>query len=474
MSHYNLKTMKHIFGIFVITLCLFSTNRLSAQASSTQGTEFYLTFTLNGTYTPTNPGLACQVRYVVTEGCYITAQYGDGTYLDDNVYYAPGVYTRDTDKNKSYYYSTGSGTSNKMMKITSTQNIGVYALNMYHATTDATTILPVTALGNDYTIMSNNATWSPINNIAIIAPTAGTTFTIRQPNGTAVLSNQPITAYNQPYFYASSVNFTGYTVESNYNVAVFSAVACGDPAPGGACDHNYEQMPPTNTAGKNYLLWSMSPPDASPGGNPNGYDSYKIIGLENSTTVTRKRGAAIDIIALNKNQATALIYTPGALTDNPYVNNSSGMVEFTSDKPFLVEHILGHAPCIKWIAPVEQRITNAMLTPFIPAGNSVIAYHRLHLMIPAGAESNMVMKETRSGVTTNETLTFYTNTTNPDYVIAYKQYTATDNVLIQLANPSGFIAYMVGYGSYESYIYTAGAGAFNLQSYFTITTKTTP
>jgi hypothetical protein len=241
-------------------------------------------------------------------------------------------------------------------------------------------------------------------------------------------------------------------------------------------DHNYEQMWPTNTAGKNYILWSMSPPyniGAAP--NPNGYDTYKLIGLDNGTTITRKIGAATTTITLNKNQSSSTYYTPSYLTSNPYVNNSTGIIELTSDKPFLVEHILGHAPCIKWISPIEQRVTSAILTPFIPVtGSSVIDTHRLHVLIPVGSIGNMVMKETRNGVTQNVALTFYTNTTNPNYVIAWKGYSATDDVLIELSNPSGLIAYMAGYGTAESYIFTAGAGAFNLQNYYTITTKTTP
>ena len=467
-----MKTIINIRLFFITLLLTLMAATGYSQSNATEGTEFYVTFMNNNGAAATNTGLACQIRYVVTEACSITAQYGDGTYLENNAYYTPGVYTLDTDKTKSYYEANTSGTSTRMIKITSTKNIGVFALNMLQYTTDATTVLPVTALSNDYTILSNAGTGGYI---AVIAPTPGTTFTIRQPNGTAVLSNQSITAYNQPYFYYASGDLTGYTVESNHNVAVFSAKTCGSPAPGGGCDHNFEQMFPTNTAGKNYLLWSMSPINTTGGGpNPNGYDSYRLVALENSTTITRTIGATSTAILLNKNQSSTITLTPSKVTNDAYVNNSTGVIEFTSDKSFIVEHILGHAPCIKWISPIEQRVASAILTPFVPVGSSVIEYHRLHVMIPAGAVSNMVMKETRGGTTTNETLTFYTNTTNPNYVIAYKQYTANDNVLIELANPAGLIAYMAGYGNAESYLFAAGAGAFNLQVYYTITTKTTP
>jgi hypothetical protein len=49
---------------------------------------------------------------------------------------------------------------------------------------------------------------------------------------------------------------------------------------------------------------------------------------------------------------------------------------------------------------------------------------------------------------------------------------ALDDVLKELINPSGFIAYMSRTGNAISYIYSAGFGAFDLQNYFTIGTKT--
>jgi hypothetical protein len=146
----------------------------------------------------------------------------------------------------------------------------------------------------------------------------------------------------------------------------------------------------------------------------------------------------------------------------------------TSNKPIIVNHLLGYAPTIKWWSSMEQSVTYAAVAPFVAAGTSAIITHKLDIMIPAGAEANMTIRETRNGVITTPTLTFYTNTSNPDYVIASKQYDNTDDVRIELLNPAGFIAYMTGYGVNESYIYSAGASAFNLQNYFTIGTSTQP
>ena len=451
-----MKTIKRILSI--IAVCVGIMPFVHAQNSATEGKEFYVNFTQNYTLVAGSTTVATQIRYVVSDTCYITARYGDGTYLDNNAQYLPGTYTRNVDQYKCYTNSAdGTTSNNKFIKITSTENIGVYGLNMYAASTDATTVLPVEALGNHYTLISNTVVTSPAS-ISVIAPTAGTIITIKNAAGTALVTNAAISTGLVYIYTYGSTDITGYTVESNNDICVFVSVAAGTQAVAGAADYNWEQMLPTNTAGKNYLVWSMSASYA---------DVIKLVGLEDNTIVTRKIGAATTNISLNKH-TTNSFNTPTSGNSTTYTNNSGGVVELTSNKPFIVEHLLGHAPCIKWISPIEQRVTNSVISPFVPSGSSVITSHQLCIIIPADAESDMRVKEVRGNVETNVVIPFYTNTTNPDYKIAYRTYSQVDDVLIYLNNPGGFLAYMAGYGSAESYIIAAGAGAFDLSAYFTV------
>ena len=454
------ETMKGIIGFLtIILLCSVPVSSLNAQNSATEGKEFYFNL-MDNQYDPT-----LYVRYVVSQTCRITAQYGDGTYLDNNVQYTPGTYTKQVDKNKIYTASTSSVvTNNKYMKVTATEDIGLYAINLQSVSTDAATIIPVKSLGNHYTVISNDSYPNSVRNsyISVIAPTSGTVITIKDPSGTVVASNVSVsvgTVYIHP-FLGIQLDLTGYTVESNHNICVFSAVSCGNTHPDGGCDHNYEQMMPTNTAGKHYFVWSMSQTTT---------DYIKVVALEDGTNVTLKHGLSNTYIVLNKHQIHAF-NTPVAGINATYVNNTSGVVEIISDKPVIVDHIAGYGPSVTWIAPIEQRITKAYVSPFVPTTNPITS-HWLHLIIPSNAENTMQVKETRSGVETNVVLPFFTNTTNSDYKIAYKQYSASDDVLIDLENPSGFTAYITGQGTSVSYIITAGAGAYNLQNYFTIQEK---
>lgn len=450
MDKFNIKKIFLSLIISVFTLGLY------AQNSATVGKEFHVIFGRN--YESSN---TCQIRYVVTETSRISLQYGDGTYLDNNVEYQPGIYTKNLDKTKCYT-TVIQGKNSYAIKITSTKDIGVFALNLQANTTDGTTVLPLSALGTNYTIISHtHGSYQAF--IGVTATENGTSFKIKDKNGSIVV-NDNLTK-GQTYFHsaANGVDLSGFTVESNLKIAVFSYNVCGAAAACGACDHNFEQMWPSDTAGKRFFLWNLS--------YNNCQDLIKILALEDGTVITKKEGNTVSEINLNKYNLSTF-----KLNANVLVNNSTAPVWLESNKPIIVANILGFAPCIKWISPVEQTITEAAISPFVPQGSSVLARHDLDIMIPAGTYNNLSITETEAGITKDvkSTFTFYTNLSNPDYIIARKYYDKTSQVLIEIKNPGGFISYITGTGASESYVFTAGAGAFNLQAYFTIGTKTNP
>jgi hypothetical protein len=451
--------MKTISTIVLLCTLIIST-AFGAVRNATEGKEFYLNFMQNGIKSITDVSL--QVRYVVSEACYITAQFGDGTYLDDSVFYEPGTYTRNiADKDKVYTatMTSGSVSSKKYMKITSTKRISVYGINMAHATSDATAVLPVETYGKHYTMISNTNAWNTSYfTIAVIAPKEPAVISIKSATGSSVVTNRTVEP-GTVYMYSAtgkSTNVTGYTVESDVNVAVFSAVSAAFEVSCGADDVNWEQMLPSNTAGYTYYVWNMSGV-----GNYDCFDYIQIIGLEDGTEVTWKAGNSSKPYKLRKGGSEKII-TPTGRSSSTYKNGSNGVVKLTSNKPFLVGNTLGHAPSIKWISPIEQMIKKAVVSPFVPTGNSVIESHRLHILIPADSEEKMKIKEVRNGVETEVKIEFFTNSTDPDYKIGYKQYAANDDVEIFLENSAGFMAHIAGYGSQESYIFTAAAGAQNL------------
>jgi hypothetical protein len=91
----------------------------------------------------------------------------------------------------------------------------------------------------------------------------------------------------------------------------------------------------------------------------------------------------------------------------------------------------GLCPSIKWWTPAEQRVAHALVAPFIAAGGSVITRHWLDVMILYDTEQNMIIREKRGAAVIEEPpLTFHTNTSNPDYIIASREYENSDDVMI--------------------------------------------
>ncbi|MDR2563586.1 MAG: IgGFc-binding protein [Prevotellaceae bacterium] len=497
--------MKQVKRLGLALLFLFAALASHAQQSATLGREFYVAFRQNYT----NHG-GLYIRYVVTKPCSITTQYiEDGSYVDNNQHYEPGVYTKQVDFAKSqilWLFEGPAGTiytgkTTKGLKITSTENIALYAMNLRSELTDGTCILPVTAMGTEYAVISCR---SQQPTIYVMATQPNTTFTIKHQNGTTVATETLATVGEGFYYMIMSPSkigglwnsqppedLMGYSVEADKPVAVFSSSWMSGEVSAGAEDHVYEQIWPRNTAGRNYFVWDLN-------SRANSYnrasatvvpqDRIRVMATQNYTTVT------LSGTPYYPNAFCGTSSTPFPTThtvharnwiefslsqDTVYKDNSPLPVKITADKPVIVSRVLGFAPALMWTAPVEQRITSTVIAPFVPTPGvlSAIVRQLLHVMIPAGSQDNMTVKETwnNGDSVAFVNLRFYTNTVDPNYVIATKQYNTNDNVQIVLTNPAGMIAYMTGEGNWESYGYSAGAGAADLQqAYFMIRTKTPP
>ena len=133
---------------FIITLLLL--NIPSLQAQTTSGRDFWLTFGDNAGENYTNVKL--QIRIVSgsnpTQG---TIYFTD---LETSVPFSMGaheVFTYILDNTQTLaVYNTTMGKNNKSIHITSSQQVTVYAMNMSYFSSDATNILPITALDTVY------------------------------------------------------------------------------------------------------------------------------------------------------------------------------------------------------------------------------------------------------------------------------------------------------------------------------------
>ena len=451
--------MKQIY-LFILSLLL-PVSFLFAQSggnSATAGKEFYITFGNQNTTTST-----LQLKVVVEEACYITAKYNNqtNTYWNNwnNTWVTPGIYTQNVSNDD--VINTNTGITPKTITLTSTENVCVYAINYRAVTSDATCILPVSTWGTAYRLATGLG-YRPY--YAVVAKEDNTDVTIHD-NTIQTLNKNGVYHYYFPSILNGLDDMTGEKITSTKPVALFSGAMMGISATlqHGLCpemglmgsgDHTYEQLWSIDKWGKDFFAFPISTPTYSLcdwGG------LLALVADEDETTITLSGG-------INDN------YTLNAGEKQYVCHVMSGLTRIVSDKPIMVFLMLPDATVTN-IVPAAQRIKRATVAPFILTGNTNINQHGIDMLVPAAQWNETVIKE-NGAVVPNTTYTVSSSVHFPDWYHIRKNL-PNEDVTIDITCHGGFLAYMSGCGSAESYAFVAGTGAYDLQNYFTIQEKAT-
>lgn len=168
---------------------------------------------------------------------------------------------------------SGTGIENKMIEISSTENIVVVGLNQRSATTDAFLALPDQVLSNEYYIAGyQNITPDQFSVIAIEDNTKVSYSIPGGPEGNVTLNK------GETYHHQYSGESTGGHITSDKNIAVHSGNQCTDIPDGDyACDHIVEQMLPVDTWEKEFITVPLAT-------RLNG-DTFRFVASANGTEV---------------------------------------------------------------------------------------------------------------------------------------------------------------------------------------------
>ena len=419
------------------------------------GTEFYITY-LHQTYCVGN----LQLKVVVEQECYITAQYNQtGTYWNgwNNTLVQPGIYTAAV--TYADVVNTATGISNRSITLTASENVCVFSINYCAASTDGTCILPVPAWGTQYRLVTGHTGYQATScpTYSVVAKENNTVVTLHN-NATITLNK------NQVYhFYGSTQNdiLTGMKVTATNPVALYSGhtiVNSGTTCSLGpsSADHIYEQLWSVDKWGKDFFVM----PIATPCSSKDWGGTLCIVANENATNVTISGGIGTTVnYILNEGDYMFVCYL---MTE---------LARIVSDKPIMVNITLPDAS-LMIIPATAQRIQHALVAPFVMTGSSNIQNHRIDLLIPSAYWNQTVIMENNAVVPGNATYTVQTSLDFPDWYHLSKNLSNT-NVAIDITCPGGFLAYMSGCGSIEAYGFSVGAGAYDLQNYFTIQEQAT-
>jgi len=257
--------MKRVFitFIFVFVGCL----PLQAQ-KDTRGTDFWLTFArreLIRIRYPTTVIDTVNLQIRITAGNQATAGTIYFTRLNESVFFSVSpwsVFTHSLTfaQIQAVCYelpsTTAIDTSNHSVHITSDNPVSVYALNQKNAETDATNILPVTALGTDYYLFS----YGNESNIDAYAVVATQNNTQVYHNGvlTATLNSGEV--YYRTFFIPYAIaDMTGEHITSDKPIALFNVnpnvwipMIGYDTYPYG--DNLFQQLAPIHTWGNNFFV----------------------------------------------------------------------------------------------------------------------------------------------------------------------------------------------------------------------------
>ena len=440
-----MKTIRYFF----ITLLLIISSIFCLQAQTTTGKEFWLTFGDNANHPYTV--LDLQIRIISGDKpTMVTIHF---TNLGTSVTHSMSAqevwnYSLDNTQKQAAYTSVMDPNliSFKSIYITSSEPVSAYALNYYNATCDATNILPVTALGTEYYLIS----YGSFMDYYVLVATKNNTNLYQDETFVVTLDS------GQVYYKYAYNNMTGVHITTNYPVAFF-AVHAGVYIPYyyySSVSHLMQQLAPVKIWGKNFFV-------------PSSYfnsDYVRIVVSQNNTTITQTGGIIQTVPGAQTNLSNlqAGDFVELAVSDTGcYIK---------ADKPVGVCSFLSSLqssfPAQCWIPAIEQTVTKVRIAPFIP--NNVyppyLTNHYALVCTPTGTKGNtrvsiggaLPVSLTGGSWIDNDTakMSFYT--------MPLDNPTASYN----FTNQAGLfiLGYASGYAS--SYYYLAGSAMRDLDAAF--------
>ena len=452
--------MKRFFHLIMIVLL--NVPAIYAQ-NSTSGTNFWLTFGQNADINSNTVDL--QIRIVSgnspTTG---TISFTNLPISHDFTIPAQQVYTYTlSPAEKQAVYNTTMGTSNRSIHITTHEGkqVVIYALNQYSTSTDATNILPVTALGNDYYQMSYKTYSTYLDAYAVIAVE----------NNTHVYHNGVIVATLNTggvYYRTSATDMTGAHITADKPVAFF-ALNQSTTIPNGiyGADCLFQQLAPAHTWGKNFFV-PVSDPRFDGYGSTK--DRVRIVVSQNNTNILQAGGS---LITNSGGQTSLTNLQAGQFVELEIIQQNRGCY-IQADKQIGVCSYLTGAnhngngisdPAQAWIPAIEQMITETFVSPFIPPSGNNLFYHGFLIVTPTATKNNTQLS---IGGGAFQYLTTNAWMDNSAAGMSYFTYDASyqTQASYRFINAEGLFVLGYGIGASNSYYYLAGAAMRNLSAAF--------
>ncbi|MDR2972134.1 MAG: InlB B-repeat-containing protein [Bacteroidales bacterium] len=464
--------------IYLFLLSIFFLNLFSLNAQNTDGTDFWVTFGgnyLTNMYNANQVNL--QIRIVSRDNpTWVKIEFTETGYTETYSLPANKVETINlgSAQKLAAYNNYSSTTQNqKSIHITSGEPITAYAMNAAQNSTDATNILPITALGNEYYQISYRARSNNVRDAYAVIATEPQTQ-IRH-NGALVTTLVNVGDVYYRTSASSNPSMTGAHVEADKPVAFF-ALCQGAFIPYGTTlggDHLMQQLSPVNTWGKKFFV----PVSGS------GPDRVRVVASKSDTYITLNGGTLITSNVENAKTTLADPLGPGDYVEIEVNSTNSGCYIHATERigvcTYLKSQTSGGShqsdPAQAWLPAIEQTAPEAMLAPFIPdnsfGGNSMLTpgnggKHFALIITPTATKTNTEVFE-------NKTPKSLVNANWKDNTFAGMSYyllqlTNDADIAYEFFNPAKLLVMGYGIGDNESYYYLGFSAQRDLDVTFSI------
>lgn len=457
--------------LLVLCLCLVLPHHTLAQNVSTQGKEFWLTFMRNGYQEHQLGGwVTNQVLISAKRDCSGTISNPKTGWITRFDVSANNITSIDIPLEQGYHEGFNYGIiSKRAIHIESTDTISAYCTNIAHVSFDASFVLPIESLGDDYIIQSYDQSTSfigyPVNDnqtsaFVIIATEDGTDIDITPTCATlegrpAGVTFQITMNAGETYQVRSTksgnnrdLSGTRVTASNCKKIAVFNGntLTCIPINQGDGFDHIFEQAMPLRSWGKRFVVTSSS--------NRN-RDFVKVTSSADNNQIF-KNGQLLTTLNASQSYMFELMETDGSCfiqADHPsavYLYNTSCYDGTFSD--------LGD-PSMVWIAPVEQKIDEVTFSTFHHT-SAVIDVHYVNIIVSTDDIDNVYLD--------NQLIPqsdFQQVTGNANYSFTRKSISHGSH---HISCSNGFNAHVYGFGHAKGYAYLVGSNAIDLSTSVTI------
>ena len=464
----------HQLTALLLSLLFVGISSAFSQDISTQGTEFWVSFMGNGYEEHGSSGAPAFTPYLTTQLMISSKQDCSGTVTNPITNWtkhfnvaANNITFVDIPKEQGYVELTEySQAVNRGLFVESTAPVSVYCANVARNSFDASYVLPVEAIANDYIIQTYDqstgiGTFGQYYTSAflIVATEEGLTNvditpTVRTLDGYSANFPFSITLRKGEAYQVRSHNSTGsrdlsgsrVTARDGKKIAVFNGNTLTKIPSGDDSDCVFEQAMPLQAWGKKFVV------TASLGREANDY--VKITSAYDNNVIL-KNGQ--NLCTLNANESTYFELGNSEKSCFIQASSSCAVYLYNHSKDESATSNIG-APSMVWISPIEQRIDELTFSTF----NDDAQYH---VNVDNHYVNIIVKSEDAGDVTLDGALIaanlFETVHGTSEYKFYRKEI---DHGVHHLSCPNGFNAHVYGFGVATGYAYMAGSNAADLST----------